>query len=53
MAVEAFARVVKLASEECLSDPVGRPVIPNWNRVLAAVPACFDDLLMAVEKNNG
>jgi len=52
-AVEAFARAVRLASDEYLADPVGGPVIPSWNRVLAAVPDAFDRLVTAVEKDNG
>lgn len=35
--MEAFAQAVRLASEEYLADPAGTPLIPNWNRVLAAV----------------
>lgn len=52
-AVEAFARAVRLASDEYLDDPVGGPVIPSWNRVLAAVPDAFDRLVTAVDKDNG
>ncbi|MBI4562478.1 MAG: glycosyl transferase, partial [Candidatus Rokubacteria bacterium] len=51
-AVEAFARAVRLASDEYLADPVGLPLIPNWNRVLAAIPDIFDRLLASVEKDN-
>jgi len=51
-AVEAFARAVGLASEEYLADPVGMPLIPDWNRVLAAIPDLFDRLLDVVEKDN-
>jgi glucosyl-3-phosphoglycerate synthase len=51
--VEAFARAVGLASDEYLADPVGIPLIPNWNRVLAAIPDIFERLLVAVEKDNG
>jgi len=52
-AVEAFAHAVRLASDEYLADPVGMPLIPNWNRVLAAIPDVFERLLAAVEKDNG
>lgn len=51
-AVEAFARAVRIASEEYLADPVGLPLIPNWNRVLAAIPDCFDRIVAAVDKDN-
>jgi len=52
-AVEAFARAVRLASDKYLADPMGGPVIPSWNRVLAAMPDAFDRLVTAVEKDNG
>jgi glucosyl-3-phosphoglycerate synthase len=52
-AVEAFARAVRLASDNCLADPMGGPVIPSWNRVLAAMPDVFARLVTAVEKDNG
>jgi hypothetical protein len=32
---------------------MGGPVIPSWNRVLAAMPDAFDRLVTAVEKDNG
>lgn len=51
-AVEAFARAVRLASDEYLADPVGMPLIPNWNRVLAAIPDAFERLLTAVDRDN-
>jgi hypothetical protein len=41
---QAVEALVRLASDEYLADPVGGPVIPSWNRVLAAT---------AVEKDNG
>jgi glucosyl-3-phosphoglycerate synthase len=51
-AVESFAHAVRLASDEYLADPVGVPLIPNWNRVLAAIPDVFERLLGAVDKDN-
>lgn len=51
-AVEAFARAARLASDEYLADPVGLPLIPNWNRALAAIPEIFERLLAAVERDN-
>jgi len=52
-AVEGFARAVRLAAEEYLADPVGLPLIPNWNQVLAAIPDIFERFLAAVQKDNG
>lgn len=51
-AVEAFARAVRLASDEYLVDPVGLPLIPTWNRVLAALPDMFERLPGAIDKDN-
>jgi len=48
LAVEAFADSIRLAGERTLEDPLGIPLIPNWSRVLAAVPDFFDYLLEAV-----
>lgn len=49
MAVEAFLKGIKLASEGFLEDPLGVPMISNWSRVTAAVPDIFDRLINAVE----
>jgi glucosyl-3-phosphoglycerate synthase len=51
-AVEAFARAVQIASKQFLEDPLGTPLIPNWNRVIAAMPRIFDDLRDAVRADN-
>ena len=32
-------------------DPLGLPLIPNWNRVVAAIPDFFELLLAAVEED--
>jgi glucosyl-3-phosphoglycerate synthase len=47
-AVDTFAQGLKLASESYLSDPLGIPLIPNWNRVASGVPAFPGRLLDAV-----
>ena len=51
-AVAAFARSLRLAVECYLEDPLGKPLIPNWNRVVAAIPDFFEFLLEAVELDN-
>jgi len=51
-AVEAFSRAVQLASKQFLEDPLGLPLIPNWNRVVAAIPTIFDSLRDAVRADN-
>jgi glucosyl-3-phosphoglycerate synthase len=52
MAVTAFARALRKAAVEFIEDPTGLPLIPNWNRVLAAVPEFFELLQDAVEKDS-
>jgi glucosyl-3-phosphoglycerate synthase len=51
-AMEAFARSIKLAGDQTLEDPLGIPLIPNWSRVISALPDLFDLLLEVVEKDN-
>jgi len=51
-AVHAFARALRLATESFLTDPLGAPLIPNWNRVVAAMPDIFGRLNEAVEIDN-
>jgi glucosyl-3-phosphoglycerate synthase len=52
LAVSAFARSLRTAATEFIEDPRGLPLIPNWNRVLAAVPEFFDLLQDAVTKDS-
>ena len=51
-AVDAFAHGVRLAAESFLVDPLGAPLIPNWNRVTAAIPEIYAELEEAVELDN-
>ncbi len=51
-AVDAFARGLRLAAEAFLADPLGQPLIPNWNRVVAAIPDIYTRLNEAVECDN-
>ena len=48
-AMETFSLALTRASEQFLEDPLGDPTIPNWNRVLAAIPDFFERLSAAVE----
>lgn len=52
LAVATFARSLSDAASEFLNDPGGLPLIPNWNRVLAAFPEVFEMLEDAVEKDS-
>lgn len=51
-AVEAFARGILLAAQAFEENPMSTPLIPNWNRVIAAIPGILDMLLHAVEEDN-
>ncbi len=51
-AVEAFARGVQIASKQFLEDPLGAPLIPNWNRMVAAIPDLTERLRDAVRADN-
>jgi glucosyl-3-phosphoglycerate synthase len=53
LAVAAFAKSLREASEEFLQDPLGLPLIPNWNRVVAAIPDFFQRLSLAVDLDCG
>jgi glucosyl-3-phosphoglycerate synthase len=46
-AVATFARSIREGAKEYLDDPLGLPQIPNWNRVVSAVPDVFGRLLEA------
>ena len=51
-AVETFARGLKLATEEFFGDPLGMPLIPNWNRITSALPGFLGELCEAVDADN-
>jgi glucosyl-3-phosphoglycerate synthase len=51
-AVEAFTKAISLAAQAFMEDPMGAPLIPNWNRVTSAIPGIFDMLRKAVEEDN-
>jgi len=50
LAVATFATSLRQAAEEFCEDPAGAPPIPNWNRVLSAIPRFFELLLEAVHE---
>ena len=51
-AVDTFAKSVDIAARTVLEDPLGTPLIPNWNRVTSAVPDFLERLRGAVEEDN-
>lgn len=51
LAVAAFVKSLRAAAAEFLEEPLGVPLIPNWNRVLAAIPEYFDLMKDAVDRD--
>ena len=47
-AVATFAKSLQQAGAEFTKYPLGVPLLPNWNRVVAAMPDFFDQLLKVV-----
>ncbi len=50
--IEVFIRSIIIAGEQFLANPMEVPLIPNWNRVVSAIPEFFELLYQAVEKDN-
>lgn len=48
-AVSVFAESLREAAESYNMDPLGTPLIPNWSRVISALPSFADDLISSVE----
>ena len=48
LAVEVFARSLNTAARDFIEKTDGLPLIPNWNRVLSAIPNFFNLLKEAV-----
>ncbi len=51
VAVSTFAKSLRTAASQFLEDPLGLPLIPNWNRVAAAIPEFYEMMLDAVERD--
>lgn len=51
-AVETFAQALRMAIEDFFNDPLGTPLIPNWNRISAALPGYLGALQEAVDADN-
>jgi glucosyl-3-phosphoglycerate synthase len=51
-AVDSFANAVRHAATAYQQGPLATPLIANWNRVVAAEPNMFEELLEAVEEDN-
>jgi glucosyl-3-phosphoglycerate synthase len=50
--VEAFTNAIQIAGKEFLEDPLYSPLIPNWNRVISAIPGFLEKLQAVVEEEN-
>jgi glucosyl-3-phosphoglycerate synthase len=53
LAVAAFTKAIRIAADEYLRDPLGIPLISNWNRVTSAIPDFLDRLKDAVNRDSG
>jgi glucosyl-3-phosphoglycerate synthase len=51
-AIELFTEAMRAASEDIQTDPLGRPLIPNWSRVFSAIPDSDSKLVQSVEEDN-
>jgi glucosyl-3-phosphoglycerate synthase len=51
-AVEAFTQSMARASQVFMENPLGTPLIPNWNRVISAIPGILEMLKKAVDEDN-
>jgi glucosyl-3-phosphoglycerate synthase len=52
LAVSTFVRSIRSAAREYVVDPLGDPMIANWNRVEAALPDFFKAFNKAVAADN-
>lgn len=50
-AVEIFAKNILEAGQRFLANPMEKPFMPCWNRVISAVPNILADLYQAVEED--
>jgi glucosyl-3-phosphoglycerate synthase len=49
--VGVFSEALRTAYQRFLEDPLGAPLIPNWNRIAAAIPDFLDHLRVAVDED--
>ncbi len=52
LAVSTFVRGIRTAARQFMENPLGEPLIPNWNRVESALPEFLEELRAAVEADN-
>jgi glucosyl-3-phosphoglycerate synthase len=51
-AVATFVRSIRAAVKAFQEDPLGAPLIPNWNRVQSALPSFLEELNEVVRRDN-
>ena len=51
-AVATFVRSIRAAARTFQEDPLGAPLIPNWNRVQSALPGFLEELNEVVSSDN-
>ncbi len=51
-AFETFAQAISISGNNIRQDPLGAPLIPNWNRVFSAIPDCASKLVDLVDEDN-
>ncbi len=51
-AFETFAQAIRIAGDLIRDDPLGIPLIPNWNRVFSAIPDFSKRLVEYVDEDN-
>lgn len=52
LAVSTFVRSIRTAAREFMENPLGEPLIPNWNRVESALPSFLGELHAAIAADN-
>ena len=52
VAIETFSRALNAAGLSFVRDPMGKPQIPNWNRVTSALPTFLSELRAAVDADD-
>ena len=52
VAATTFVKSIRVAAQTFLEDPLGAPLIPNWNRVQSALPNFLGELNEAVRHDN-
>lgn len=51
-AIEMFTEAIRIAATIIEENPLGPPLIPNWNRVFSAIPDMGRMLVEAVDEDN-